>query len=664
VTDSSGNGYNSELLSNISSETTDQCYDAVNYKVDEDATPASFDLELTTTKHNIAVDPDVPYTALGIGSRTICMWIRPESFADYNTIFDFDPLGGIFGGTPGLTRCRLVLTSSNILRFAVNGAWRQYGTSTFSADTWYFITYTYNASSGQHNIYIDGVQDITHDRIVNDFGYTRLTIGAEYTGSTAKDGFFDGNIDNILIYDRVLSATEIDDLQAASFTFGGTVTHPIYDDWDTPDGASEYTTEWQECTWSSYRGYPSSCVFFEQRLCLASTRTDRQTVWMSQTDDYENFKAGANDSDSIAYTIASQENNDILWMNSHERLALGTNGGEFVVGTSSINEAISPSNIKIVRQSTYGSVNEQSVMINDATLFLQRDRRKVREFIYNFEKDGYLATDMTILASHITGDGVSELTAQHTPDTMLWCKRDDGDIVSMTYEKENNVIGWHEHTFSGDVETISVIPQADTDDQLWLVVNRTIDGATERHIEYMKPMKYDSTSDADLFYVDSGLTTSVTASNTVSGLDHLEGEVVAVIADGTVLYDGSGSDSDFTVTSGSITISDSSPTYTSLHAGLPYTAVIKTMPMSSGQALLHMRQKRISEVKTDYYNSGDFYIGKDTTSKELISITGNATGYDRRTFPPGYDQYGQVYLYQITPEPLTVLAIGMEFKVQ
>jgi hypothetical protein len=144
--------------------------------------------------------------------------------------------------------------------------------------------------------------------------------------------------------------------------------------------------------------------------------------------------------------------------------------------------------------------------------------------------------------------------------------------------------------------------------------------------------------------------------------------VVAVIADGTVLYDGTGSDPDFTVTSGSITIADDTPTYSVVHVGLPYTSTIKTMPLTAEGGVIHMRRKKISEVKTEYYNSGDFYMGRSTTVNELVSLDGRQTGYDRKTFPPGYtdtsDYDEQVYIYQTSPEPLSILSLGMEFEVE
>jgi len=79
------------------------------------------------------------------------------------------------------------------------------------------------------------------------------------------------------------------------------------------------------------------------------------------------------------------------------------------------------------------------------------------------------------------------------------------------------------------------------------------------------------------------------------------------------------------------------------------------------------RKKRISQVIPQYYNSGDFYVGKDSTTKELLSISGMDTSDvdtdDRITFPAGYDRFGRVFIYQQSPEPLTLISLLLEFGV-
>lgn len=900
VTDSTSNDYHAALEDDNETGNTDSV-DSATYKVGESDT-VSFDFDTAGNSYNVEC-PDTVTDALGAGSRTVAMWIRPESFSDHNACFTIN------SDTAGYVRAGVLLNSSANLELYVNNASVQTGSTTLIADEWNFLIWTYNATSSVHRVEVNGVLDITHTLSVTSINLSDTVIGAGRTNLYTKTDFFDGNIDNVLFYNRVLSGLEIVNLYSATATAYGTVVSPVFDNYETFDASSDYTDNWSESAWNENRGYPSCGCFYEQRLCLASTDSDAQTVWMSKTDDYENFKEGTLDDDSIAYTIAARQNNKILWLSPQSRLGIGTTGGEFVMSASSIDEAVTPSNVKVTRQSTYGSDGEQSIVINDATLFLQRNRKRVREFVYNYEKDSFVSPDMTILAEHITGDGVSELSSQQSPNTVLWSVRDDGQLLGFTYERSHDITAWHRHILDGTVESNTVIPGS-SEDEVWLIVNRYINGNTVRYIERFL-VKNTTDSDND-YFVDCGIQTSVSNVGTISsGLDHLEGKVVAVVADGEVLYNGSGSDADFTVTSGEITlnseptetesidltdeilvfykmneneaadtaVADSSgnglngvatdftdqfftahsgsptglgagsftfnepdgdqvditddgtldlgtsdfsicawiktsdtsnnwrrifsssisgsayslrvylrdsaddelrlgyptssstgsaisplspmtvtddqwhfvvvnvdrsasgtvnfyvdnildgavswasgynasqnfnintmsigykwtgsidnmqvfnrllteneisflhsagegtesltgevttgyPSYSKVYVGLLYTPVLKTMPLSSPQSVMHMRQKRISEVKVEYYSSGDFYIGKSSTINELVGLTDLETGYTRKTFPPGYDQYGQVYIYQSSPEPLTILSLGMEFQVQ
>ena len=192
------------------------------------------------------------------------------------------------------------------------------------------------------------------------------------------------------------------------------------------------------------------------------------------------------------------------------------------------------------------------------------------------------------------------------------------------------------------------------EDQVWVSANRTIGGSTKRYIEYFSTRDFGSDID-DAFFVDSGITYDSTATTTITGLDHLEAESVAVLADGAI-------QTNKTVSSGQITIASAS----TVQAGLVFDVEMKTMPMSlaaQGASVLG-RMQRINQVIPKYYNSGDFYVGRDSTDKELLSVSGMDTSDtdtdDRVTFPPGNDRFGQIYIYQQSPEPFTLISMLVE----
>ena len=176
---------------------------------------------------------------------------------------------------------------------------------------------------------------------------------------------------------------------------------------------------------------------------------------------------------------------------------MGTSGGEFAVTASGSSEPLTPTNAQIKRQASYGSADVQPVSVGNVTLFVQRARRKLRELVYDYNSDSYLAPDLTLLAEHITASGIKEISYMQEPDNIVWCVLNNGKLVGMTYRREEQVVAWHEHLIGGAstvsgtsyaygfVESVATIPGAIDEDSVYLVVQRTINGATKRYIEYL-----------------------------------------------------------------------------------------------------------------------------------------------------------------------------------
>ncbi len=217
--------------------------------------------------------------------------------------------------------------------------------------------------------------------------------------------------------------------------------------------ASTATADWRLGAFSDTTGHPSCVTFFEQRLVFAGTTDQPQTIFFSKSGDYENMDANIGgtvaDDDAIIYTIASNQVNAIRFMTATRTLIIGTAGGEFTVSGGGTDSAITPTNILIKKQSNHGAANVDSIAVGNATLFLQRAKRKLRELAYNFDVDGYVAPDMTILAEHITEGGLTQLAYQQEPNQIIWGVRSDGELVGLTYQREQQVTAWHRHIFGG-----------------------------------------------------------------------------------------------------------------------------------------------------------------------------------------------------------------------
>ena len=294
-------------------------------------------------------------------------------------------------------------------------------------------------------------------------------------------------------------------------------------------GSSSSSTDWSLGAFSTTTGFPSCVSFFEQRLVFAASINNPQTVYFSKSGDYENMDANIGgtvaDDDAIIYTIASNQVNAIRFLTSARTLIIGTAGGEFVVSGGGDNSPITPTNIMIKKQSNHGAANVDAISVGNATLFLQRAKRKIRELAYNFDVDGYIAPDLTILAEHITEGNVVEMAYQEEPLAIIWCVRGDGQLIALTYQREQEVVAWHRHIIGGVfgtgdavVESVAVIPTDDSEYELYMIVKRTIDGSTARYVEYLHTFNFDQTDNTSFNYLDSQLDLSKSQTTLTAGI--------------------------------------------------------------------------------------------------------------------------------------------------
>jgi len=402
--------------------------------------------------------------------------------------------------------------------------------------------------------------------------------------------------------------------------------------------------------WDATNGYPRTVSFYEQRLFFAGTSANPQTIWGSQTADYENFDQGTGlDDQSMEYAIATNRVNVIRWLQPSRDLIVGTGGGEFKIGRPS-GEPLTPSNIMITQQTTYGSWTTPPIQVGSSILFVQRARRKLREFGYNFQNDAYIAPDMTLLSEHITEGYLQDAEYQQEPDSIVWACTADGKLLSMTYERPEDVVAWSRHSIGGadsKVESVTVITTA-TSDQVWLLISRTIGGVTKKYVEYLDPE----------INVDSGLTGTVSgASATISGLSHLEGETVKVVVNGAVFPDQ-------VVNGGAVTPSiPDSWGNVNVEVGLSYTSTLKTMRAEVGSQAgkAQGRKKRWNEVQVRLLNSTGVTINGDSmsfrTSADAMDEGLGLFSGDVKVTNLGWDRDGYIEVKQEQPLPMTILGI-------
>jgi hypothetical protein len=541
-------------------------------------------------------------------------------------------------------------------------------------------------------------------------------------------------------------------------------------------GSATASADWSLGAFSDTTGHPSCVTFFEQRLVFAGTTNQPQTIFFSKSGDYENMDANIGgtvaDDDAIIYTIASNQVNAIRFMTATRTLIIGTAGGEFTVSGGGTDSAVTPTNILIKKQSNHGAANVDAIAVGNATLFLQRAKRKIRELAYNFDVDGYIAPDMTILAEHITETGLTQMTYQQEPNQIIWGVRDDGELIGLTYQREQQVTAWHRHIFGGRFgnatitvtdyaniadgtrivltkadgttttftsatssttgkfhttssnnqtatnlktlidadsdftatvasnvvtitetsplstgfltikslddatrlaktdegkavcESVSVIPTDDSEYQTWVIIKRTVNGATRRFVEFINNFDFTETDNTTFNFLDSALAYSGSAVTTISGLDHLEGQTVSILANGAT-------HPDKTVASGSITLDRAS---TNVKVGLAYKSILQTMRLDAGSqnGTSQGKTKRIYEITIRLFESIGVEVGESLDNMERIPFRTSFdpmdegippfTGDKAVEFRGNYDTDGFIFVRQTQPLPLTILSLYPELQ--
>lgn len=407
--------------------------------------------------------------------------------------------------------------------------------------------------------------------------------------------------------------------------------------------------------------YPSAVSYYEQRRWFAGTTNDPQNVWATRNGTESNLTSSlpSQDDDGLEFRIAARQQNAIRHLLPLADMIALTVGGEFRIFADGAPN-ITPTSLSIKPQGYSGASNVQPALTSGSILFVQAQGARVREMAYNWQSNAYTSIDITIMAPHlVNGYTIVDLAYCRAPVPSLWAVRNDGTLLGMTYVPEQQVYGWHQHTTSGTFESVAVVSEGN-EDVLYAVVKRMINGRAVRYIERLQSRLF--TEQADAFYVDSGLTYSGTPVAALTGLYHLEGQTVQILADGAV-------HPPRVVTAGSITLDGS---YSKVSAGLAYNSDLQTLPLAfegapaGGQFL----QKNVNKVairvtKSSLVKAGPAfdkltdYPDRDVTD-DYDSPPALRTAELRMAIGPSWNSDGGVCVRQDQPLPLTVLSIALD----
>jgi hypothetical protein len=423
-------------------------------------------------------------------------------------------------------------------------------------------------------------------------------------------------------------------------------------------GGTAATDDWSEGEWSSFRGYPTAVAFAEGRL----TWSGKDGFWASVSDDFESFdEEVVGDSGPIARTIGSGPVDRINWILALQRLILGAQGAEFSCKSSSLDEPITPTTLSIKPASTQGSASVCAEKIDKVGIYIQRGGTRVMQIA--LEDDGeYGSSDLTQLCPEVTQPNVLRMAVQRQPDTRIHCIRSDGVVAVAVFEKIENVLCWSLVETDGVVEDVVILPGAvgDSEDAVYYVVQRTINGSTKRCFERWalesECVGGTLNKQADSFFEYSGASTT-----TITGLSHLEGESVVVWGGGKDL-------GSYTVSGGQI--SGLTEAVTSAIVGLTYTAQWKSSKLaySSSQGTALTQKKKIPYLgvimqNTHYQglkygaNFSDLYDLPAKKDEATIAADTVHSTYDEEpfVFPGSWDSDSRLCLQAQAPRSCTLL---------
>lgn len=409
--------------------------------------------------------------------------------------------------------------------------------------------------------------------------------------------------------------------------------------------------------------YPAATTYHEQRRWFAGTDGKPQVLWATRTGTESNLTSSipSRDVDAMELRVASGQYNRIRHLAALSDLIAFTAGGEFRIYSEGA-PAITPTSVSIKPQGYAGASNVQPVVTTGSILYVQAQGSRIRELSYSWEANAYRTVDVSIMAPHrFNGFTITDLAYSRAPDSICWAVRNDGVLLGLTYVPDQQVYGWHVHDTDGAFESVCAVPEGG-EDVLYVVVRRKIGVNQLRYIERLRSRLF--TNPTDAFYVDSGLTYDGPPVTMLSGLGHLEGKTVDILADGAV-------HPQRVVSGGMITLEYPA---SKIHVGLPITSDLRTLPLAlegaqgAGQGTLknvnkvHLRVSQSSIVKA----GPDFTRLREYPARAVSDPYGSPPalrdGELALSIDPSWNQDATVCVRQDLPLPLTVLSMTLEVQ--
>lgn len=407
---------------------------------------------------------------------------------------------------------------------------------------------------------------------------------------------------------------------------------------------------------------PSTVTYYQQRQVFANSYNEPQAVFTTQTNNFDSLRVSnpARDDDAVTFTIAARQVNEIRHLLPLDSLVILTSGGEWIM-TEGQDRVLTPATVGVRIQSYNGCSLVPPVVINSTALYVQEKGTRVRDLGYEFSSDKYTGNDLSLMSEHLfENHQIISMAYADEPYSIVWCVRDDGMLLGLTYQREHQVWGWHKHTTKGEFEYIATVTEGSRD-AVYAIVKRTIDGQTVRYVERLEARE--STNAEDCFYLDSGLTYDGDPVTVITGLDHLNGQTVSILTDGYAVPDQQ-------VINGQITLVRAA---SKVHVGLSYTPAIETLDIDTPapSQTLKAQSISVSKVTVEVDGSRGGWVGPRQDNDTPAPMTEIKPRFDSDNYDPialktykqevfiqpQWSKGGGVRIEQRAPLPMSILSI-------
>lgn len=406
-----------------------------------------------------------------------------------------------------------------------------------------------------------------------------------------------------------------------------------------------------EDVWSVNRGWPRTVTFHESRLWFGGSLARPTTLWGSNVNDFYNFKEGkGRDDEAVVATLNSDQLNQIEALFSNRNLQIFTSGQEFYIKQS----PITPGNVAVIPQTNFGSRPVRPVTIEGVTLYVQRTGKSVNQFTFVEAAQANQSVSATSLAPHLINLPREMATKQgdnNSDANYVYILNLNGKLTVLNTLLSEDVQAFTEWTTGRDTGNgpSGIISVAVVNDKLHLLVNREVNGSVVYQLE----------KESISVNTDAAVLGGSTIGNSITGLDHLEGETVQVKADGAYM-------GEFVVSGGVVEINRSA---TSTEVGLGYTPIIQTMPLNIGlqDGPNFASKKKIKRCAVNFFESNGILVNNQriadkTIGENQFDAPEPQTGI-KRIFLQGWSIDASVTITQTTPFDMTVLSLGLEVAI-